>query len=123
MYLPGQNHDVLLIEDNSDLREAMTLLLQMMGCNVTAAKDGRQGLHFLKNMHDLPCLIFLDLMMPVMDGWTFLEERQKNAHLAAVPVIVMSAAIEQNASVPGAVMCLQKPVNYAQLARSIEEIC
>jgi CheY-like chemotaxis protein len=83
--------DVLLAEDDEDLREAMVDTLNDAGYSVEAVGNGRDALEWLEDNLAPPRVILLDLMMPVMDGWQFLDERQKNPKIAAVPVVVLSA--------------------------------
>jgi CheY-like chemotaxis protein len=81
----------LIVEDNAATREALALLLEAAGHAVATATDGRQALDYLR-AHQPPCLVLLDLMMPVMDGWQFLEERRRDPALAVIPVVLFTAA-------------------------------
>jgi CheY-like chemotaxis protein len=83
--------DVLLAEDDEDLRDAMVEMLNDAGYSVEAVGNGRDALSWLEDNLAPPRVILLDLMMPVMDGWQFLDERQKTPKIAAVPVVVLSA--------------------------------
>lgn len=116
-------HHVLVVEDNPDLRDVTTQLLEMAGCRVTSAENGLQALQRLREMECLPRLILLDLFMPVMDGWTFLRELQKDEKLAALPVIVMSAAADSARSSLDVTECLTKPVSYQQLTTTVKQHC
>jgi CheY-like chemotaxis protein len=86
---------ILLIEDERDLRETLRDLLELTGFQVETAANGREGLHKLESAGN-PCLILLDLMMPVMNGWQFLETLRKDPQpgRAAIPVVVVSAALD-----------------------------
>lgn len=84
--------DVLIIDDDSGIRETLRDLLELEGFRVTTAINGLEGLQRLQQL--VPCLILLDLMMPIMNGWEFLQ-RLKTDHneiLAAGRVAVLSAA-------------------------------
>lgn len=116
-------HHVLVVEDNPDLRDVTTQLLEMTGCQVTTAENGQQALQRLHEMENLPRVIFLDLFMPVMDGWTFLKELQRDAKLGALPVIVMSAVADSARSSLDVSECLTKPVSYHQLASAVKHYC
>lgn len=59
---------ILVVEDNADLRELVCFVLHEGGYDVLEAENGRDALDQLENMHPLPCLLLLDLMMPVMNG-------------------------------------------------------
>lgn len=82
--------EVLVVEDDDDVREALLLLLGGEGVHAVGATDGRDAIDRIKaGLH--PSLILLDLMMPVMDGERFLRARMTDPDLAAIPVVVVSA--------------------------------
>src|SRR5262245_65206359 len=81
---------ILVVEDNSFTRDALLMLLCEKGYEVEGAADGQEALAGL-GRGERPCLILLDLAMPRMNGWQFLEERQRDPALAAIPVVVLSA--------------------------------
>ena len=66
---------VLLVDDNRELCEALTEFLSLQGHAVRCAANGSEALRLLADSHARPALIFLDLVMPVLDGWGFLAER------------------------------------------------
>lgn len=80
---------ILVIEDNEINREILSEILSET-YQVLEAENGREGLEILKKYKESISLILLDVMMPVMDGFAFLEEVQKEEELALVPVIVMT---------------------------------
>jgi CheY-like chemotaxis protein len=81
---------VLLVEDDPATRTSLAMILRLAGHAVDAAGDGADALERLRHGPP-PCLIFLDLTMPVMDGWQFLRRRGESPDLAGVPVVVVSA--------------------------------
>src|SRR5262245_47116204 len=81
---------VLVIEDNTDLREAIVEALEAAGFATAPANHGKEAMDLLK-AGVRPVVILLDLMMPVMNGFEFLAMRAKDPELARVPVIVLSA--------------------------------
>src|SRR5258706_14472013 len=81
---------ILLIEDDPDIREELADVLDARGYHVLVAANGKAGLDLLATMES-PCLILLDLMMPVMHGWEFLEAKAKTAALSEIPVVILSA--------------------------------
>lgn len=81
---------VFLVEDDASTRDATRRLLEKLGLEVAEAGNGLEGLRWLDG-HPAPALILLDLMMPVMDGFEFLEELQRRPSLANVPVVVLTA--------------------------------
>src|SRR5512137_690369 len=82
-------HRILVVEDDRDMREALVEVLRLEGYEVEAAGNGADGLELARRHR--PDVILLDLMMPIMSGWEFRAAQLKDARLAAVPVIVMSA--------------------------------
>ena len=80
---------ILIVEDDFDIREALTQILEEEGYAVREAANGREALDVAAR--ELPSLILLDLMMPVMNGWQFRAEQIKDPRLAPVPVLVISA--------------------------------
>jgi len=81
---------ILVVDDNPDLRETLVLLLGDRGLTVTTVASGREALAVLAG-GGRPDLILLDLMMPEMNGWQFLERLRTDAALASIPVVVMTA--------------------------------
>jgi len=81
---------VLLVEDDPAAREAARRLLERLGYPVAEAANGNEALLWLDS-HSPPLLILLDLMMPVMDGFAFLEAMHGRPALSAVPVVVLTA--------------------------------
>jgi signal transduction histidine kinase/uncharacterized protein YqgQ len=80
---------VMLVDDEDFLRQAMAAMLEVEGWRVVQAENGQVALEHLTNKK--PSLILLDLNMPVMDGFEFLENLQDNEHWRAIPVIILTA--------------------------------
>jgi CheY-like chemotaxis protein len=124
--IPGKCPDrrLLLVEDDFASREALSMILGSEGYRVATAANGVEG---LKRLHDRdrPSLILLDLNMPVMDGPTFCERRQKELELRSIPLIILSAAgdVAAQAEALGAARYLQKPVDTGQLLDSVRQCC
>ena len=112
---------VLLVEDTQDVREALAALLESCRYRVVTASDGLDALDMLRGGLD-PCLILLDLHMPVMDGFRFRAEQLKNERIANVPTVVFSGAydVTQAARLMGVTDYLQKPIDPAQMIRKVE---
>jgi CheY-like chemotaxis protein len=122
--MTAEAHPVLVVEDDADIREVMVEILESAGYSVYSASHGEEALAQLR-AGKRPCIILLDLMMPVMDGWTFCQETQKDPALAAIPILVVSAVSRQdprNASVR-AVGHLTKPVNVGKLLATVQHHC
>ncbi len=111
---------VLVVDDDPLTREAMRQALAEVGYAVDVAADGGEALALLRRgrPHDL---VLLDLFMPGVDGWQFLEQRKRDPALAAVPVVVVSAAdpCQARALALGAADHLQKPVEPASVAEKV----
>lgn len=118
-----EEHVVLIVEDDVSLRETLLLVLEDLNYRVIAVENGQQALARLREMANLPCIILLDLMMPVMNGWQFLEAKQKDAVLSAVPVVVMSAVAETSAWSIEVAGHLTKPASYDQLVAVVQQNC
>ncbi len=80
---------VLVVEDDGDIRDELRLLLVELGHDVLLAKDGAQALRLLREGAAID-LILLDLLMPVMDGWSFRKEQLADPALAEIPVAILS---------------------------------
>ena len=83
---------ILIVEDDPDIRENLHMLLEGEGFSVLDASNGQQALDLLRSGTCSPALVFLDMMMPVMDGRTFLSELQSDHKFEGLPVMVITAA-------------------------------
>src|SRR5581483_6697252 len=82
--LPPSAGDVLLVEDDPQVREGALEILALGGFLVAAVGNGAEALEHLTR--ETPALILLDLRMPVLDGWEFLRRRAASAALSEIPV-------------------------------------
>ena len=80
---------VLVVDDESDIRLAVTEVLSYEGYQVMSACDGAEALMKARAYH--PALVLLDLMMPRMDGWEFRRVQQHDPEVSGIPVVVLSA--------------------------------
>jgi DNA-binding response OmpR family regulator len=116
---------ILIVDDDPILRQALALALNAKGYAVAEAADGSAALaHSRADL--LPRLVILDLIMPVMDGWQFLAERHKVPALAAVPVLVLTAARGIDGPglrAMGAEEVFQKPVAPEEVLAAIRRYC
>lgn len=116
---------ILVVEDDPDLRETTRDILELEGFRASTAENGEEALKVLQEMK-LPCLILLDLMMPVMDGWEFLEAF-KNEHkdlFGKIPVVVVSAVADLT-GVQQEYRChvMNKPADVQQLVSLARQYC
>jgi CheY-like chemotaxis protein len=114
--------DVLIVEDDGDLRELMAETLAIEGVRIATATNGREALAYLRT-GEAPSLILLDLMMPVMDGWQFQREKLLDPRLAHVPVVVLSAVDEWLAAAPMPQLFLKKPLDFDRLVEIVRRYC
>ena len=108
---------IVLVEDDEGIRETMAALLEDEGYAVVQATNGEEGLARLRDTFD-PCLVLLDLWMPVMNGWQMLAALQADPELQQVPVVVITAAGEVPAPA-GAAALLRKPIRLETLLESV----
>jgi CheY-like chemotaxis protein len=113
--------DILLAEDDDDLREAMLDTLEDAGYRVVAVPNGQEALTWLQETEALPSLILLDLMMPVMDGWQFREAQRSDPKASSIPVVILSA-MGTHPTIEAAEY-LKKPTKAAPLIAVVERFC
>src|SRR6185295_9815526 len=88
--------DILVIDDNEDIREAISLVLKDAGYAVSVAGGGGEAFALLRGGYR-PDVILLDLMMPGMSGWDLHRELRGDHALGTIPVIVVSAVAAERA--------------------------
>ena len=118
----------MVVEDDADIREGLSALLDAEGYPVMLAGDGREALDVLQDGNAAPGLILLDLMMPRMNGWQFLEAVKDAPRAARIPIVVMSAYRENDRRISDAaldrrVAFLRKPVDVKLLLKLIQHYC
>jgi CheY-like chemotaxis protein len=116
--------DILIIEDDPDITDSLRDALEGEGYSVATAHNGRDGIHSLQRQGRHPCMVLLDLMMPVMNGWQFLEAKGKEEGLAPIPVVVVSAYADKAASVRSETAgFVAKPIDLTQLLEVVHRLC
>lgn len=115
---------VLIIEDDEVISSLLQEFLESENFRVASAVNGEEGLSLLSSTEDLPTVILLDLMMPVMDGFQFMKAQAKNETLKNIPVIAMSADNQIKEKLQGstAKAYFKKPVNIMKLLESIDQL-
>ena len=113
---------LLIVDDDRDLRDSLADFLTIKGHEVHSVGNGREALEWVKDRTTYPGLIFLDIVMPVLDGWGFLDEIRGDLLIELIPVVVMSGSlgITERARAAGAVHVLQKPFGGAEMLPVIE---
>src|SRR5262249_33405808 len=108
----GVGKRILVVDDDRDAREFISVMLEDTGYAVDQATNGREALEKIERQQ--PDLVLLDIMMPVMDGWTVLERLQGRTY--APRIVVLSAYADlPRALAAGARGCVPKPFHPAEL--------
>jgi CheY-like chemotaxis protein len=125
MTAAGCEKTVMVVEDDTDIRDAIAEVLMDGDYRTLCAANGAAALVELRAAQPRPCVILLDMMMPVMDGREFREEQIRDAALRNIPVIVLSAHAEADtaASQMKAAGFLAKPVDLHRLLDTVEQFC
>lgn len=110
---------ILIVDDDESVLEALADLLSVSGYEVARANNGAGALDYLRN-NPPPALIIHDLVMPVMDGWRLQQEMKKDAAMAHLPVVVMSALADPDGIDAEAI--LLKPFNITQFLEIVERL-
>lgn len=115
--MADRTKNVFIVEDAPDIQILLARLLRFEGYVVSCANDGREALKSLRQADHLPGLILLDLMMPGMDGYEFRSEQERDARLAPIPIVVMTADgdVQVKAMKVGAKGYLKKPFSSLDL--------
>jgi CheY-like chemotaxis protein len=115
---------VLIVEDDQDIRDSVANVLRDEGYVTTAVANGREAIEQLV-AGCRPCLILLDLMMPVMDGWEFREQQRQDPALAQIPVVILSGDgnVRQKANSLDIPEYLVKPFKIDSLLSMVQRYC
>lgn len=112
---------VLVVDDDEDVRETIRDVVSWIGRDVVTANDGVDAFAALKKTFR-PCLILLDLVMPKMDGWRFLEALRRDPELSGIPVVIVSAHAGSHPPA-GATSFLPKPFDIVDLRQVVTQHC
>jgi CheY-like chemotaxis protein len=113
---------ILIVDDDADIRESLREVLEDEGYQVTCLANGKEALDYLKAANPRPCVILLDLMMPVMDGWQFRREQKLDPEIADIPLVVITATGKRPVLIDAAELVM-KPLDLSQLFKAIERYC
>ena len=113
---------VLVVDDDDAIRNVVAQTLEFEGYEVTTATNGRQALDAVRA--NQPDAVVIDLMMPVMSGWEFLEACHKEELCDGTPVLIMSAYRNLDQAAPGlaANACIAKPFDLNLLIDAVERL-
>ena len=114
---------LLIVEDEPEIREALGDVLLARGFKVLLARDGQDAIAVTRRTQSRPSVIVLDLVMPEMDGRSFLEHQQRDPLLRDVPVVVVTALEPPPADLPKPVTAVfRKPIPLAAFLEEIRRI-
>jgi len=114
---------ILVVEDDREQREALCAMLDLEGFEHAEAANGREALDYLDRSR-LPCLVLLDLEMPVMNGWDFREKQLAEERLSRIPVVVVTATDPGSGRrFPGASAFLWKPLKFEKVVAVLDRMC
>ena len=113
---------VLVVDDEADLRVLITTMLRMAGHEVVEAEGGEAALAAMAAMK--VDVVLLDLMMPAMDGWSFLQSCRGNTGSAHIPIGLLSAApvLLKTADAWGVQVAIGKPFALETLIEQVERL-
>lgn len=109
---------ILIVDDDSTVRDIMKAILEQEGFSVLSAANGLEGIQCLDESHEVG-IVLLEMMMPEMNGWEFLDHMKADARLAKVPVVIVSAYHEIARSILPASF-VPKPVRREDLLAAID---
>lgn len=123
---PSRNcKQILIVEDDDGILVTLQELLSQEGYTVLLARNGQEALQTLATL-TRPCLILLDMFMPVMDGWQFLEQMklEKEDLLTNIPIVITSAAGERAKVASKEVRgFIKKPIHLEDLLTTVRKFC
>lgn len=112
---------ILVVEDDQDIRLAMVEVLETEGYHTESATNGLEALELLHKIPK-PCLVMLDMMMPIMNGREFLDKVMQDAVLAPIPILIVSAVADKT-DTKGSVGFLKKPVDLDVVLKIVDKYC
>jgi CheY-like chemotaxis protein len=115
------NKCLLVIEDNKEIQDSLKMALEAEGYKVFTADNGKEGLEILEKI-PTPCMILLDLMMPIMNGWEFVDAISKDLMLSTIPIVVVSAYGDKKGT-PKTEDYIQKPIDLDALLNTVSKHC
>ena len=117
------NKIILIVDDDEPLRSSLCESFEYEGYTAVGMPNGRAALDYLRTSLSEPCMILLDLMMPVMNGWQFREEQLRDPGLSKIPVVVITANGTVDRSQLDVTDVLHKPVSLSALLDMTNRYC
>lgn len=117
---PGNSRTVLIVEDEESIRQVLQMMLELENFHVLVAANGREAITQLAESATAPDLILLDLMMPVMNGWEFVDAIRKDGKFSSIPIIVVTA-FRDKAETIKADDIIFKPIDFDVLVQTIQK--
>ena len=116
---------ILVVDDDDDILNMTSYVLKQLGYRVATASDGAKGIDAIRSERIMPCLILLDLMMPVMDGAAFRRKLLEIPEAKDVPIVILSGDDELAAKAAGMRVggFEGKPISVARLAELAAKYC
>jgi two-component system chemotaxis response regulator CheY len=120
---PAGGRTVLVVEDDPAIRTVITDVLEERGYNVVSSSNGAEALQQLEFVR--PNVVVLDLLMPVMHGWEFMESYLEKTKGAAIPIVIVSVnpILPRSYDRFGVRVCVGKPFQVDDLIRAVEDAC
>ncbi|WP_434425870.1 response regulator [Nannocystis pusilla] len=113
---------ILIIEDDTEIRGITAVLLRREGYIVEEARSGDEALTYLRRSDRDPCLILVDLMMPILGDWDVVDILRDEDRILALPVVVLSAAHPDKAP-SGVAGFVRKPIDFDLLLGLVRRYC
>jgi len=114
---------VLVVEDEEEARTSLVELIKLEGMKVLGFENGKVALDYLRMSDELPCLIVMDIRMPVMDGRQLRKVLLEDPKLSDIPIIVVTALDPAAARGLSATRVFRKPVDIDALVQVVRENC
>jgi CheY-like chemotaxis protein len=114
---------ILIVDDDTEFRSALALVLEDEGFDVHVEWNGRAALEYMRT-HQQPAVVLLDLEMPIMDGQTFCDEKNRDQRVRGIPVVILSAHPDLGDRIRprGVAEWLRKPVDAAVVLRTVRRL-
>lgn len=108
----------MVVDDEPSIRDMLRLVLESEDYQIITAANGKEALDLIEEEDINPDLILLDLMMPVMNGWEFVQELKKDTSTRSIPIVTISAYEPQGLQVEG---YLPKPTSVDSILTEVKK--